>query len=166
MLFSLGRSVTLNLGLKVIKTSLFFSTNQAFWVTIHNIGAIRIYFNFLKAQMHTFVSRSATYLPKFLSTLHFIYLFIYIFIFTQQNFHYDSSLWQNNKTFNLAGRKTGFDTQETKLSTYWNTPFSKICLGMKIDQQIKFVVINQTANSLYILIADGQYRAILLGRNT
>ena len=30
-----------------------------------------------------------------------------------------------------AGGKTGFDSQETKLPTYWSTPFSKICLGMK-----------------------------------
>jgi len=43
--------------------------------------------------------------------------------------------------FNLAGGETGFDTQETKLPTNWNTSFSKICLGMKIGQQIKFVVI-------------------------
>ena len=37
---------------------------------------------------------------------------------------------------------------------------------MKIGQQIKFFVINKQANSLYTLIADGQYRATSLGRNT
>jgi len=37
---------------------------------------------------------------------------------------------------------------------------------MKIGQQSKFIVINQTANSLYSLIADGQYRATSLGRDT
>jgi len=37
---------------------------------------------------------------------------------------------------------------------------------MKIGQQIKFIVINRQANSLYSLIADGQYRATSLGRNT
>ena len=37
---------------------------------------------------------------------------------------------------------------------------------MKIGQQINFIVINKTANSLYSLIADGQYRATSLGRNT
>ena len=37
---------------------------------------------------------------------------------------------------------------------------------MKIGQQIKFIVINKQANSLYTLIADGQYRATSLGRNT
>ena len=61
---------------------------------------------------------------------------------------------------------TGFDSQETKLPTYWSRPFSKICLGMKIDQQINFIAINKTANSLYSLIADGQYRNISLGRDT
>ena len=61
---------------------------------------------------------------------------------------------------------TGFDTEETKLPTYWNTPFSKICLGMKIGQQLKFIVINKQANSLYSLIADGKYRSTTLGRNT
>ena len=61
---------------------------------------------------------------------------------------------------------TGFDTQETKLPTYWSTPFSKICLGMRIGHQTKFVVINKHANSLYSLIADGVYRATSLGRDT
>ena len=37
---------------------------------------------------------------------------------------------------------------------------------MKIGQQIKFIVINRHANSLYSLIADGKYRATSLGRNT
>ena len=37
---------------------------------------------------------------------------------------------------------------------------------MKIDDQIKFIVINKQANSLYSLIADGQYRNTSLGRNT
>ena len=37
---------------------------------------------------------------------------------------------------------------------------------MKIDQQIKFIVINKQANSLYSLIADGQYRNTSLGRDT
>ena len=35
-----------------------------------------------------------------------------------------------------------------------------------IGQQIKFIVINKQANSLYSLIADGQYRATALGLDT
>ena len=37
---------------------------------------------------------------------------------------------------------------------------------MKIGHQTNFIVINKTANSLYSLIADGQYRKTSLGRNT
>ncbi|KAL9953945.1 hypothetical protein ACROYT_G041427 [Oculina patagonica] len=84
----------------------------------------------------------------------------------KNTFHYNSPFWSNKNAHNLAGGKTGFDTQETKLPTYWNTPFTKICLGMKIGQQMNFIVINKQANSLYSLIADGQYRATSLGRNT
>ncbi|XP_073254894.1 uncharacterized protein [Porites lutea] len=85
---------------------------------------------------------------------------------SKQTFHYDASLWRNNETFNLDGGKTGFDSQETKLPSYWNTSFSKICLGMKIGQQISFIVINRSASSLHSLIADGQFRATSLGRDT
>ena len=61
-----------------------------------------------------------------------------------------------------------FDTQETKLKTYWDTPFSKICLGMRIhgEENINFLVINQVADSLYSLIADGHYYATSLSRDT
>ncbi|KAL9953459.1 hypothetical protein ACROYT_G040881 [Oculina patagonica] len=87
---------------------------------------------------------------------------------TKQTFHYDSNLWTDKETFNLAGGETGFDTEETKLPTYWGTPFSKICLGMKIsgEEAIHFIAINKTADSLYSLIADGQFRNTSLGRNT
>ncbi|KAL9953805.1 hypothetical protein ACROYT_G041271 [Oculina patagonica] len=81
-------------------------------------------------------------------------------------FRYDSNLWSNRGDFNLPRGKTGFDYHETKLPTYWNTPFSKICLGMKIGHQINLIVVNKQANSLYSLIADGNYRATSLGRNT
>ena len=83
----------------------------------------------------------------------------------QTTFHYCAPYWSNYKEFNLAGGETGFDRQESKLPTYWNTSFSKICLGMKIDQQLKFIVIHKQADSLYSLIADGQYRNTSLGRD-
>jgi len=82
----------------------------------------------------------------------------------KNTFRFDSKLWSNKKEFNLPGGKTGLDSQETKLPTYWHTPFSKVCLAMKLDQQIKFTVINVHANSLYSLIADGKYRSTSLGR--
>ena len=36
---------------------------------------------------------------------------------------------------------------------------------MKISGQLRFIVINKQADSLYSLIADGTYRATSLGRN-
>ena len=82
----------------------------------------------------------------------------------QQTFKYDSDFWKNKNEFNLPGGETGFDSQETKLPTYWETPLSKICLGMKYGQQVRFVVIDKQADSLYSLIADGQHRLTSLSR--
>ncbi|PFX22542.1 Fibrillin-1 [Stylophora pistillata] len=84
----------------------------------------------------------------------------------KRTFHYDSDFWINKVEYNIPGGKTGFDHIENKLPSYWHTSFSKICLGMKIDQQLRFIVINMQADSLYSLIADGQYRATSLGRDT
>ena len=84
----------------------------------------------------------------------------------QKTFHYDSHLWSDKNPYNISGGRTGFDSQETKLPSYWKTPFSKICLGMKIGHKIRFFTIYRHANSLYSLIADGRYRATSLGRNT
>ena len=85
---------------------------------------------------------------------------------SQITFHYDSEYWSDKNEYNPPGGKTGFDSQETKLPTYWNTSFSQICLGMMVGNQTNFIVFNQTANSLYSLIADEQYRATSLGRDT
>ena len=90
----------------------------------------------------------------------------FLFLF-QKTFHYDSALWSNKSAYNLQGGKTEFDFEETKLPTYWNTSFSKICLGMKIPgQPIKFLVINKQAHFLHSLIADGNYRSTSLSRDT
>lgn len=85
------------------------------------------------------------------------------FVF-QRAFHYVSHFWTNKKEYNLRGGKTGFDTQETKLPSFWKTNFSKICLGMRISNQTKFMSINIKASSLHSLIADGIYRPTSLGR--
>nr|XP_058965720.1 uncharacterized protein LOC131792365 [Pocillopora verrucosa] len=85
---------------------------------------------------------------------------------TKRTFHYNSTYWSDERDFNTPGGNTGFDSEETKLPTYWRTPFTKICLGMKIDQKVNFIVINHHSSSLFSLIADGQYRATSLGRDT
>jgi len=84
----------------------------------------------------------------------------------KHTFRYNSEYWEDTNEYNLPGGLSGFDSQETKLPTYWNTSFSKICLGMKIGEQKNFVAIDKQATSLFSLIADGQYRATSLGRHT
>ncbi|XP_044167589.1 uncharacterized skeletal organic matrix protein 5-like [Acropora millepora] len=84
---------------------------------------------------------------------------------TKNTFHYDSGFWSDRNVYNLAGGKTGFDKQETKLPSYWETHFSKICLGIRSGSTTRFLVISRNASSLYALIADGGYRALSLGRN-
>ena len=84
----------------------------------------------------------------------------------QDTFQFSKSYWTDENEYNPSGGETGFDQQETKLPTYWNTSFSKICLGMMFDQQLRFIVIYKQAYSLYSLIADGRYRNTSLGRDT
>ena len=89
------------------------------------------------------------------------------FFVSQDTFRYSSDLWRNMETYNVAGEQNVFDTEETKLTTYWDTPFTKICLGMRIagEQDINFLVIIKAADSLYSLIEDGQHRPTSLGRD-
>lgn len=84
---------------------------------------------------------------------------------SKNTFHFNSTYWEDKKEYHLQGGKSGFDSEETKLPTYWSTSFSKICLGMRIVGQLRFIVINKKADSLYSLIADGKYRNTSLGRN-
>ncbi|CAH3023969.1 unnamed protein product, partial [Porites evermanni] len=85
---------------------------------------------------------------------------------TNNTFRYDSPLWTAKKDHNPSAGKTLLDYQETKLPTYWSTPFTKICLAMKIGHQVNSIVINKQANSLHSLIADGNYRSTNLNRHT
>ncbi|KAK3697873.1 hypothetical protein QZH41_010709, partial [Actinostola sp. cb2023] len=79
-------------------------------------------------------------------------------------FHWSSSYWSNKNEYNPIGGISGFDNQETKLRSYWGTPFSRICLGMKYGGATRWIVINQSARSLHSLIADGRYRPTNVGR--
>ena len=82
----------------------------------------------------------------------------------QPTFTYDSPLWTNKEPYNEADGLTGLDDKETKLPSYWTTPFAKICLGMKIGVVTRFIEIEMSAPSLHSLLADGTYRATSLGR--
>ena len=88
-----------------------------------------------------------------------------IILLFQPTFRYDSTFWTDKQSFNDQGGLTGLDHEETKLPTYWSTPFTKICLGMKVGEQNRFLLLEQASPSLHSLIADGVYRKTSLGRN-
>lgn len=81
----------------------------------------------------------------------------------QMTFTYSSPLWSDLQSFNLEGGLTGFDDQETKLPSYWSTPFTKLCLGMGVNGVTNWLSLVTGAASLYSLIADGYYRSTSLG---
>ena len=120
--------------------------------------------------MHITLIDSESQYIMFLLTTFEVFLFMGLIIYSytiisQNTFRFSSGYWTDKSEYNPSGATTGFDSQETKLQTYWNTPFSKVCLGMKVNGQMKFAVINSQASSLHSLIADGQYRSTSLGRN-
>ncbi|XP_022801739.1 uncharacterized skeletal organic matrix protein 5-like [Stylophora pistillata] len=84
---------------------------------------------------------------------------------SKDTFHYNKLIWSNKLAYNPYKGTTGFDGEETMLPSYWETKFSRICLGMKNGRETNFIAVNVTASSLYSLIADGQYRPTLLGRD-
>ena len=83
---------------------------------------------------------------------------ITIFYF-QKTFEYNSRLWKNNESFNIQAGQTGFDFEETKLPTFWSTSFRKLCVGMKVGNDLRCFSFSYHANSLYTLFADGIYRS-------
>ena len=59
----------------------------------------------------------------------------------------------------------GLTEKQTKLASYWNTPFHKICLGMKVDGVTKWIVVNHQASSLFNVIADGVKKDTTAGKD-
>lgn len=66
----------------------------------------------------------------------------------------------------MTAGKTGFDSIETKMPSYWGVSFSAICVGFTVNDVTNFASITYTATSLYDVIADGSQRAVgLLGKS-
>ena len=68
---------------------------------------------------------------------------------------------------NVTAGLDGLTQNETKLASYHNTPFKKVCLGMtrnNVTNWILVKLVNYTATTLYSLIKDGNYRETNAGR--
>jgi hypothetical protein len=75
-------------------------------------------------------------------------------------------MWTNKDTYNEAAGQTGpEDLTETKMPTFWRTPFTKICLGMRSKSgNVNWMTISKTADSLFSLLADGTEKTTTLGK--
>ena len=83
----------------------------------------------------------------------------------QAEFNYNSPYWTNNETYAVEEGLEGLTENQTKLASYWNTPFSTICLGMKAKSETKWMVINYQATSLYNVIVDGAFKNTTAGKD-
>ncbi|XP_028390756.1 uncharacterized protein LOC114515659 [Dendronephthya gigantea] len=84
----------------------------------------------------------------------------------KNTFHYNSPYWGDKKVFNEDDGLEGMSKKEAKLPSYWNTPFTKICLGMKDkSHSVKWIVVEHTAKSLFKLVANGEFTETKVGKN-
>jgi hypothetical protein len=83
----------------------------------------------------------------------------------QNDFSYDSSYWTNNETYGVEDGLGGLTEKQTKLASYWNTPFEKLCLGMKVKNVTKWIEVHYEAISLFDVIAHGNFTPTAAGRN-
>ncbi|XP_028396197.1 uncharacterized protein LOC114520171 [Dendronephthya gigantea] len=83
----------------------------------------------------------------------------------KNDFNYSSSNWTNKVAYEVEDGLEGLTEKQTKLASYWNTPFNKICLGMKVDNQTRWITLNYAAKSLYNVIGDGSFKSTSVGRD-
>ncbi|CAB4032324.1 Hypothetical predicted protein, partial [Paramuricea clavata] len=78
-------------------------------------------------------------------------------------FKNDSFYWSNKSTYKVENGLEGLTDKQTKLPSYWNTPFKKICLGMKVQRgtetDTKWILIDHEASSLFDVIAEDNFTA-------
>ena len=87
-----------------------------------------------------------------------------LFTIQQDAFAYHSRLWTNNQSYAVEDGLEGLTEKESKLASYWNTPFKKICLGMTVNGNMKWLRLDYEASSLYSVIADDEFRQTTAGR--
>lgn len=77
----------------------------------------------------------------------------------KQTFTYYAEYWNNTVGYNESAG-TSLNEDETKLSSFWSTPFTRLCLGMKHPDNgvTNSIVLNYPASSLRDVIGDGTFR--------
>jgi hypothetical protein len=82
----------------------------------------------------------------------------------QAEFNYTSPHWTSNETYAVQDGLEGLTEKQTKLASYFHTPFNKLCLGMKVKNVTKWIAIDHKASSMFSVIAKGSYTSTSIGR--
>lgn len=88
-----------------------------------------------------------------------------IFLIFQRTFEYDSSKWTNKEVYNVDGGLANFSNNETLLGSYWNVPFTMICVGMQYNGEKRWMKFAHNGSSLYDVIADNKQQTTTLARD-
>ncbi len=84
-------------------------------------------------------------------------------------FNYLSPHWINKDSYKVKEGLDGLTGKQTKLASYWNTPFNKICLGMRRkngkNKATSWIVIKHQASSLFNVIAKGKFTKTSVGKS-
>ena len=70
---------------------------------------------------------------------------------------------QTRKPTLLKMASKGLTEKQKKLASYWNTPFKKLCLGMKVNDVTKWIKVHYEAILLYDEIANGNFKPTTAG---
>ena len=66
---------------------------------------------------------------------------------------------------NQSSGKSGFDHDETKMPSFWSTPFTKLCLGMQAaGHETNWITVSYQASSLHALLSANTHHATNVGR--
>ncbi len=79
------------------------------------------------------------------------------FLLLKQTFTYDSEYWNNTVAYN-EGAGTNMADTETKLSSFWSTPFTRLCLGMKYQNEKNWIALDYVGSSLRDVIGNGTFK--------
>ena len=80
-------------------------------------------------------------------------------LYRQQTFTYYAEYWKNTVAYNESAG-TSLNEDETKLSSFWSTPFTRLCLGMKHPDNgvTNWIALNYSASSLRDVVGDGTFQ--------
>ena len=70
-------------------------------------------------------------------------------------------------SLNQSSGKSGFDHDETKMPSFWSTPFTKLCLGMQAaGQETNWITVSYKARSLHSLMSNNTHHATNVDRES